>query len=164
MKKTELDQRFTVVKRLQERLASLEPGSSKYELYDKAYSLALNTKRNVGPYFLRNLLRDARRILERSFTPQFISLNQDIPVKVQKLIYDKTITSNFGETNLDYTTLRNTITFICQYAHPYAEEVLVCMLDGYNINETADRTKLSASMVKKLRSKITKEVKLKFEN
>jgi hypothetical protein len=164
MKKQQLSTRFAVVQRLQEKLASLQPGSPKFELYDKAYELALSSKRAEDNFFMRNVLRDAKIILKRKPKVKLISLNADTPFIVESLKYDRALSYNSGPENLETQTLLNTITFICEHVHKNAGAILTCMLDGYDINDTVERTKLSQSLVKKIRVNIKKEVKLKFSN
>jgi len=165
MKETEDKLRFAAVERLQDKMANLSPGSRRFELYDKACELALSPNRQVDDYLIRNVLRDARRIISRKFKPPIISLNEPLPVGIDNAILNGGyVCYNNGATTLEWAGLLNTVTYICEFVHKNAVEVLVCMIDGYDISDTAERTRLSESLVKKIRTNLKKEIKLKFNN
>jgi hypothetical protein len=162
-KKKPLSPRYVAVKQLQEKLASLEPGTKDFELYNLACDLAINPERMYNEYFMYNVLREARRVLSRKPELEFVSINR-AKLPIENLVKDHAITYNRGPENHDHQTLINTITFICEHAHPRGKEVLVCMLDDCDINTTAGRTGMSLSLAKKITSRIKKQVNLKFNN
>ena len=164
MKETKEELRFATIERLQRKMAKLNPGSQRFELYDKACELALSAKRTVNEYLIRNVLRDARNILNRKFKPHFVALDTPAAAGVESMLFDRAICFNEGAANLERRQLLNSVLFICEHVHKRAGEVFTCMLDGYNINDTAERSRLSQSLVKKIRTNLKKEIKLKFNN
>ena len=57
--------RFSAIAKLQAVLAKHNPGSRRYRQIEYALDLAFSETRTVDDYFVRNLLRDAQRILDR---------------------------------------------------------------------------------------------------
>ncbi|HEY3821767.1 MAG TPA: hypothetical protein VGL81_31595 [Polyangiaceae bacterium] len=58
--------RADVALRIYRHLRRLRPGSDEYETAEKALSLVFNEHRCEDSFLLRNVLRDARRVRERS--------------------------------------------------------------------------------------------------
>lgn len=61
----DLPARFSAIRQLQAIRTNHLPGSPRYEEVEHAIDLALNERRAVDPYLVRNVLRDARRIIDR---------------------------------------------------------------------------------------------------
>ena len=57
--------RLSAVETLQRLRARHVPGSARFDEIDHAIDLALKPKRAVGAFLVRNVLRDARRVLRR---------------------------------------------------------------------------------------------------
>jgi hypothetical protein len=73
-----LDVRFDAVRILQGMRARHLPGSRRYEQIEYAIDLALNASRVADEYLIRNVLRDAQRILDRvSKNHPTVSLSDD---------------------------------------------------------------------------------------
>lgn len=60
-----LEARFRAVETLQTLLPRHPPGSARYRIIERALDLVFNESRVVDTYLIRNLLRDARRTLDR---------------------------------------------------------------------------------------------------
>ena len=139
------------IKCLQEKLRKFTPGTYWFEIYDKALSLALNPIRKDDKYFYRNLLRDAKRILNRKNQPDTLSEDEN------KRSLDSLIDSGLSPLNkMIFKSYIDQITDQCKSIHPFAPDVFADLLDGISVKDTADNLYVSESQVKKLRIRIRK--------
>jgi hypothetical protein len=75
-----LEARFRAVKTLQGFRDRHPPGSARFDEIDHAIDLALQPRRAVGPFLVRNTLRDAQRIMRRRRQRQRLTLESDYNV------------------------------------------------------------------------------------
>jgi len=79
MQEQSMDVRFNAVLILQGMRVRHSPGSRRYEQIEYAIDLALNASRVADEYLVRNVLRDAERILDRfKKNHASVSLNDEV--------------------------------------------------------------------------------------
>ena len=137
------------IRRLQEKLKKLMPGTYWFEIYDKAIDLALNSKRKEDKYFFRNLLRDAKKTLNRKNQSHTIDPRSE---DENRKSIESLIDSGLSPLNkIIFQSYIDQIMGQCKKIHPFAQDVFSDLLDGVQVKVTADKLYISESLVKKLR-------------
>lgn len=150
--------RWDVIRSLQTTRNHYSPGSNIFEECDKAISLALNPRRKVNSYLLRNVMRDARRSLVR--------MEREIPFSMfSRNDQDETYSyCGYGENSLTarkaspeeililkdlLATIRMTVSKI-----RYGEPCLNGLLNGDTVQEISKRIGISRHQVEYAKHKI----------
>ncbi|MFD2969962.1 hypothetical protein [Sphingobacterium bambusae] len=153
----DIEKRFSAILAFQKKQMKYPQNSKDFDIYDKAIDLSLNSKRKVDAYFEWNLVRDARRIVDRQKrnTPKFVELYYDSDPYYHEEFF---ITTDTTDSIILTADLLLRIKDKCRCIHSRADEVLDGLISGQNCRELAGVLKVSESLIKKIRIKIRKEV------
>ncbi len=153
MKKAKLTERFTAIITLQKKQKQYESSSYWFNIYEKATDLALNPKRKVDEFFMRNLIRDAKRILSRQKKNSIfkeISTEDSETIPFENLLVEKIS----PEHQLIYSNYIEQIKETCPAIHEHAVTVFEGMIEGKSSVIIAEEIGVSESLVKKIRLKV----------
>lgn len=155
MKKAKLSERFTAILTLQKKQKQYESSNYWFDIYEKATDLALNPKRKVDEFFMRNLIRDAKRILSRqkknSIFKEISTEDSDTgTIPFENLLVEKIS----PEHQLIYSNYIEQIKETCPAIHEYAVTVFEGMMEGKSSVVIAKEIGVSESLVKKIRLKV----------
>jgi hypothetical protein len=155
-----LPARFRAIQQLQAVRATHLPGSTRYRQVDYAIDLALSERRAVDDYLVRNLLRDAKRILERQAQSRryFPALEDfpDEPEAYPDAPIDDIVLKDFAtpEAILQARQLAEAIVEEGSHSSRYAARVMEGLLVGEPLADTASTAGISAERVKQLRAEL----------
>lgn len=150
--------RFRAVQQLQSLRSRHSPGSRRYEQIEHALDLALNCRRKVDDYLVRNLLRDARRVLDRQaagrsylcIADEARSTSTADDVGPSAVLTE----ANTPETLVAAEKLARRIVADVGTASSHAPRVFEGLLSGETHEETARAIGISSARVKQVRASL----------
>jgi hypothetical protein len=157
MKKAKLTERFTAIITLQKKQKQYESSSYWFNIYEKATDLALNPKRKVDEFFMRNLIRDAKRILSRQKKNSIFKeiSTEDSDSDTGTIVFEDFLVNEISpEHQLIYSNYIEQIKETCPAIHEYAVTVFEGMMEGKSSVVIAKEIGVSESLVKKIRLKV----------
>lgn len=157
MEKIISEKRFSAILALQNKQKQQKQGSYLFDINDKAIELALNPKRQINQYLIRNLKRDAKRILKRQkdTAPEFIdSFSTSILQPLENLVIEPA--TPYGQLVLRQYEVQ--VHSMCEDLHPYALYIFNDLEDNIPIKDTAKKLGLSQSLVKKVRAQLKNKI------
>lgn len=151
--------RFAAVASLQAIRRRHTPGSPRYEQIEHAIDLALSTERTVDQYLVRNVLRDAKRILSRQAKARIFVRVTDEPDWSDDANhangYSETLIENVTPEHLaEVTDCTKQIVATVSRTSNHAARVMDGMLTGEALNETAAEIGITADRVNQIRRQI----------
>jgi hypothetical protein len=149
-----LEARFRAIQQLQVLRAKHHPGSQRYEQIEHAIDLALSERRAVDDFLVRNLLRDARRILDRQAAARIYVQLEDGASPTEELLME----SNTPEDILEAIQLAEAIVAHVSRSSVHAARVMEGLLVGESLAETAGDARISRARVNQLRQQLRLEV------
>ena len=153
----DLEARFRAVQKLQAVLPKHHPGSRRYRIVERALDLAFNETRTSGVYLMRNLLRDAERILDRQAKAGLIlSLSaepgdSDLPVDLDRFIARD---EHRPDLLLEVKQIAQSVVARTSIHSRAAARIFEGMVLGEAVQATADSCGLSAARVNQVRREI----------
>lgn len=157
-----MDERYCAIQQLQNIRSKHRPGSPRYERADYAISLALNGGREVNQYIVRNLLRDAERILTRSQkSRQYIYLDDSSSSGDETFIEDGPSRDVEDEFNLGQLVEAKELAFKLlkklSRKNAYATRVFEGLINGESLQETSSAANISTAYVQRIKTLIRHE-------
>jgi hypothetical protein len=156
----EAERRFNAVLRLQQNLSKTQTGTYWSRVFEKALDLAINTHRKVSPNFYYRVVDDAKRILRRQkgSSPSFVNLYS---TDVQENEMENPLLVDFitPEQEVIYKQTISVLRDACSKKHCHSVAIFYSMLEGYSVEEAAQKLGISPSMIKKLRAEIIQTAK-----
>lgn len=149
-----LTARFSAVETLQRFRDRHPPGSARFDEIDHAIDLALQQRRVVDRFLVRNAIRDAERVVRRRRLRQRVTLESNYVGTVES---DDTATSLFdllhdpASPEAEVTAIQLTEQALGAHgAHPRSVLILECLIDGRTAREIAKVAGISAASAAKL--------------
>ena len=146
--------RFRAVETLQRLRDRHPPGSARFDELDHAIDLALQEGRTVDAFLVRNVIRDAERILRRRRRRQRLILESDYRAGIDA---DAGVTSLADLLSDPCTPEAEAIALelaeqalIGRDKEQRDERVLACLFEGRTTRETAQMAKISPAYASKL--------------
>jgi hypothetical protein len=157
-----MDVRFNAVLILQGMRARHLPGSRRYEQIEYAIDLALNVTRVADEYLVRNVLRDAERILDRiKKNHPTVSLNDEVAEQEDfepEQQYEQLVDHESPENIATATCLASAILHDVGNSEATAQ-VWNGMLHGETVADIAAASGFSTSYVSKIRMALATSAK-----
>lgn len=147
MNHSTLSARFRAIRELQVRRDKHPYGSKRFDELDHAIDLALNARRNVDGFLVRNALRDAERIVRRQRRHGRVVLHADLPVdednKVSFTLADALTDIDSPEEVLSASNLLLHAAEFGEGADSATPVILASLIEGRTTRETAAALNIS---------------------
>jgi len=156
-----LEARFNAIAKLQAIRERHAPGSRRYEQVEHAIDLALGERRAVDQFLVRNLLRDAQRVIERQVARRTIV---ELPQDEEALILDVLVEYETPESRLQALQIANEILITVSRSSRHAKCVLEGLIQDEAMSATATRACISVARVNQLRQSLRDEARCHLES